>query len=205
MTFRLVLSAILVPTVFAFATPVGAATPLVEFTDNGFVPAAVVLDAIQLNAGASLAIHNASSQDVTFCEQVSGLCQGVSSGGDSGFGFDAAETTVISTPQFPQARLVVGVPMRLVGATRAGITVRWVSHPTPDPDETAPARFDVQWRQDTSERHPRWHDFAAETANVVGTFVPPHPGHYVFRARLCDNFGGLVSCSMWSPELKTRV
>jgi hypothetical protein len=195
--------AILVPTVLAFATPVGAATQLVDFTDNGFVPAAVVLDAIQLNAGASLAIHNASSQDAMFCEQVSGECGFASIGVDSGWEFDAAETTVISTPQFPQAQLLVGVPMRLEGATRAGITVRWDSHPTPD--QTSPSRFDVQWRQDTSEQHPRWHDFAAETANVVGTFVPPHPGHYVFHARVCDNFGGLVFCSMWSPELKTRV
>jgi hypothetical protein len=203
MTSRVLVMAIVVSSVLAFATPVGAAKPLVELTDNGFVPSAVVLDAIQLHVGAPVAIHNASSQDVAICEQVSGLCLDVPIGVDSGFEFDAAETTVITTPQFPQAQLLVGVPMRLEGATRAGITVRWVSHATPV--LTAPSRFDVQWRQDTSEQHPRWHDFAVETANVVGTFVPPHPGHYAFRARLCDNFAGRVPCSMWSPELKTRV
>jgi hypothetical protein len=175
----------------------------VELTDSGFVPSSVVLDEIQLNVGSSLTIHNASSQDVVFCEQVSALCGFAPAGADSGWEFDAAQTDVISTPQFPQAQLLVGVPMHLEAATRTAITVRWVSHAAPD--ETSPSRFDIQWRHDTSKKNPRWHDLAVHTANVEATFVPPHPGHYAFRARLCDSFADLDSCSLWSPELNARV
>jgi hypothetical protein len=94
--------------------------------------------------------------------------------------------------------------MHLEAATRAGITVRWSSHAAPD--ETAPVRFDVQWRTGTGEEPGQlWHDFAVQTANVAATFVPPHPGHYAFRARLCENVSGLFFCSLWSPKLHTRV
>jgi len=204
MRFRLLtLTATVFALVLTLAAPAAASTPLVEFTDNGFVPSSVVLDAIRLNVGASLDIHNSSSQNVVFCEQVSGTCGFAAVGQDSGWEFDAADTTMITTPQFPNAHLIVGVPMHLEAASRAGITVRWTSHAVPDP--SAPSRFDVQWRHDTSENHPRWRDFAVQTTNVEGTFAPPHPGHYAFRSRLCDNFGLLVFCSLWSPELEVHV
>jgi hypothetical protein len=185
------------------AAPVAASTPPVAFTDNGFVPSSVVLDAIRLNVGASLDIHNGSTQNVVFCEQASGTCSFTTVGQDSGWEFDAADTTMITTPQFPNAHLMVGVPMQLEAASRAGITVRWTSHALPDP--SAPSRFDVQWRKVASGTHPRWQDFAVQTTSVEGTFAPPHPGHYAFRSRLCDTFGGLVFCSLWSPELEVRI
>src|SRR5947208_4079085 len=72
MRFRLLtLTATVFALVLTLAAPAAASTPLVEFTDNGFVPSSVVLDEIRLNVGASLDIHNSSSQNVVFCEQVS--------------------------------------------------------------------------------------------------------------------------------------
>jgi hypothetical protein len=205
MRLRLLTATVMVvATVLALATPAAAGSQLVEFTDKRFVPSSVVLDPIQLNTGSSLAIHNGSSQDVVFSEQPSGLSSFTPKGVTSGWEFDAAGTYGISSPQVPRSHLMVGVPMHLEAVTRAGITVRWSSHAAPD--ETAPVRFDVQWRTGTGEEPGQlWHDFAVQTANVAGTFVPPHPGHYAFRARLCENASGLFFCSLWSPNLHTRV
>src|SRR2546421_12948765 len=100
MRFRLLtLTATVFSLVLTLAAPAAASTPLVEFTDNGFVPSSVVLDAIRLNVGASLDIHNSSSQNVVFCEQVSGTCGFAAVGHGSGGGFDAARTTTVPTPE----------------------------------------------------------------------------------------------------------
>ncbi|HEY7138323.1 MAG TPA: hypothetical protein VIB48_24925 [Acidimicrobiia bacterium] len=199
MRFRLPALAVVVVTAISLAgSSLGAATPMVTLTDAGFAPATVLVDAVRLNVGATLAVHNASSQSVVLCEQVSSTCGFAPVGQDSYWEFDAAETTTLTTPQFPQAKLVVEVPLSLESASRAGITVRWSSHATPDP--SAPSRFDVQWRRAAPRRHPRWHDLEVATVDVAGTLVPRHPGRYVFRARLCD-LGAIVVCSGWSPEL----